>query len=486
MRKELAAILVSLFFLFSCESNPSKKNDVENYSDNSIQDTDLSNEHGDINDLEGYDDESEIDFENNDNSSEKTDEDTENYIKPPENLTAEDGISHNRILVTWDKLPTSPKVYIYRAEEEDGVYEKTGAWTTGNSFSDEKIIPEKTYYYKAKADYSLKKSDFSNIDSGYSLKENYSYEFDIVAGEEGDSFGKLKDPSGIKYDLVENTLVVADTGNDRIQFFDPGNLSCLNIAYKYFSPVYSGRVYPVTPGSNSVTITTGFNEEGTFFDSVYNNWDLDYNPKTVDIKMLYGFAGSSIMWRINGKEMSLIHAVDKGNSKIHIFNVSAHRFDNECYSDFCIDYYKSFGSKGSDDGKLNSPSGLTIHDNFDYWSFSNIYVVDSGNNRINVYNMYDGVFISSFGNSGENDGEFNNPADIAISKDGYIFITDSGNNRVQKFSLNGIFITKFGEKGNGDGQLNNPVGITIDGNGNVFVVDQGNNRIQKFKPGKNF
>src|SRR5439155_943447 len=42
------------------------------------------------------------------------------------------------------------------------------------------------------------------------------------------------------------------------------------------------------------------------------------------------------------------------------------------------------------------------------------------------------------------------------------------------------FVTKWGSMGSGDGQFNDPASVAVDGSGNVFVVDNGNSRIQKF------
>jgi tripartite motif-containing protein 71 len=59
-------------------------------------------------------------------------------------------------------------------------------------------------------------------------------------------------------------------------------------------------------------------------------------------------------------------------------------------------------------------------------------------------------------------------------------VTDSGNDRIQKFSSTGHFITKWGYSGSGNGQFNGPGGVATDSAGSVYVTDYDNNRVQKF------
>jgi tripartite motif-containing protein 71 len=60
-------------------------------------------------------------------------------------------------------------------------------------------------------------------------------------------------------------------------------------------------------------------------------------------------------------------------------------------------------------------------------------------------------------------------------------VTDSGNNRIQKFNSNGTFLTTWGTQGSADGQLSKPDGISIDDTSqDVYVSDGENSRIQVF------
>ena len=76
--------------------------------------------------------------------------------------------------------------------------------------------------------------------------------------------------------------------------------------------------------------------------------------------------------------------------------------------------------------------------------------------------------------------QFNNPTFIGVNPSNRVFVSDSHNDRIQKFSKTGTFIRKWGTPGTGDGQFDIPIGVGVDSSGNVFVGDSGNNRIQKF------
>lgn len=61
-----------------------------------------------------------------------------------------------------------------------------------------------------------------------------------------------------------------------------------------------------------------------------------------------------------------------------------------------------------------------------------------------------------------------------------MYITDTGNKRVQKFTADGRFLQAWGGGGIIPGKFEEPVGIDIDPQGNIYVADTWNRRIQKF------
>jgi hypothetical protein len=83
------------------------------------------------------------------------------------------------------------------------------------------------------------------------------------------------------------------------------------------------------------------------------------------------------------------------------------------------------------------------------------------------------------GGRGTGKGEFDSPSGIAADRGGNIYIADTNNGRIKKFSPTGAFITSLGTKGTGYGQLGQPNGLAVDPAGNIYVADASNHRVQK-------
>lgn len=107
-----------------------------------------------------------------------------------------------------------------------------------------------------------------------------------------------------------------------------------------------------------------------------------------------------------------------------------------------------------------------------------IYVCDKNNNRIQRFDK-DLNYLSEYsGTNIESEIEFGYPSCLNISNVGDLFLLDSDNNRILKFSLTGKFLLEIGSNDAGEYALTNPNNFSIDGEGNIFVLDQ--NRIKVF------
>ena len=97
---------------------------------------------------------------------------------------------------------------------------------------------------------------------------------------------------------------------------------------------------------------------------------------------------------------------------------------------------------------------------------------DSCNHRVQRFTK-DGASISSFGEAGRGDGQFDLPWGVTCNADGEVFVADWGNDRVQRFSPMGRFIDRYGESGRSDGQFVKPSSVAVDGDGYMYVADWG-------------
>ena len=139
------------------------------------------------------------------------------------------------------------------------------------------------------------------------------------------------------------------------------------------------------------------------------------------------------------------------------------------------------------DGKLQRQWGanLFMHpydlvvDRFGY-----LWIIDRDANFIAKFTE-DGKQLMTIGNKGvpgdnSSQDSFNGPTDVAIAKNGDIFVTDGyTNSRIVKFDKNGKFLAIIGgTKGADVGQFNVPLRIAIDSKDELVILDRGNKRVQ--------
>ncbi|MDH3325574.1 MAG: 6-bladed beta-propeller, partial [Gammaproteobacteria bacterium] len=113
-----------------------------------------------------------------------------------------------------------------------------------------------------------------------------------------------------------------------------------------------------------------------------------------------------------------------------------------------------------------------------------IYILDRGgvessSHRVTLYDG-SGVKQKVIGRRGHKAGEFNHPTQLALGKNGKIYVLDSGNFRVQVFDAQGNYERHWGRPGNKTGNFARPRGIAVDDLNRVFVTDSAFQNFQIF------
>jgi DNA-binding beta-propeller fold protein YncE len=113
------------------------------------------------------------------------------------------------------------------------------------------------------------------------------------------------------------------------------------------------------------------------------------------------------------------------------------------------------------------------------------YVVDTGGvnsqlHRVRVFDIATGEHVFDIGERGDGPGQFNLPRDIAVGRDGRLYVVDGANFRVQVFESDGTWVNTFGSVGIYPGQFSRPKGVAADPDGNIYVTDTAFGNFQIF------
>jgi len=100
-----------------------------------------------------------------------------------------------------------------------------------------------------------------------------------------------------------------------------------------------------------------------------------------------------------------------------------------------------------------------------------LYVSDVAHHKIHVLDKQSGQALFEFGHNGSGPGELFQPTNLAIGPDESIYVTDTGNFRIQVFSPEGDYIREFGKIGTAAGHFARQKGVAVDKNDRIYVVD---------------
>jgi len=160
-------------------------------------------------------------------------------------------------------------------------------------------------------------------------------------------------------------------------------------------------------------------------------------------------------------------------------------------------FQASFGK-----GMFVGPHGLHVDRDGNIWvTDCAAFVSAEEANRGRGYQVFkmrpDGTVLMTLGTAGVSKAGPNSficPSDVAIARNGDIFVADGHDprqgqpdgDRIVKFSKDGKFLAAWGRRGSAPGEFSGPHSIALDSRDRVFVADRSNNRIQIFEPDGRF
>jgi len=132
----------------------------------------------------------------------------------------------------------------------------------------------------------------------------------------------------------------------------------------------------------------------------------------------------------------------------------------------------TFGTFGHDENQFSRPQSL-----FFEGKRNELWVADSCNNRISIFNPDTGQQLRTIGTYGIQPGTFCYPYGIFPLPDDSVLVAEFGNNRFQRIDRNGNSLETIGTYGNQPGQFHTPWSAAMIGS-DLYLLDSGNNRIQ--------
>ena len=158
------------------------------------------------------------------------------------------------------------------------------------------------------------------------------------------------------------------------------------------------------------------------------------------------------------------------NNRLYVCDTCNHRITILNHD---LTLHGSFGSKGCAAGYFNCPNGISVD------SKGNILVAELDNSRVQVFDA-SGHYLSSITHTTPGE-RLQRLISVAVGPDDWVYVVEFDLDRVSVFDENHKYIKSFGKKGDKDGEFNHPYAIAVNDDGCIYVSDTGNNRVQVFK-----
>jgi DNA-binding beta-propeller fold protein YncE len=266
-------------------------------------------------------------------------------------------------------------------------------------------------------------------------------------GSEGSGEGQFNTPRGIAV-APNGNVYVADVWNRRVQYFTATG-SFLGCWYNYF---WQPQGVAVSPNGKYVYVADTGNSRICYFTprgSFLGEWGR------------HGFHIDDFDWPddVAVAPDGTVFVSDTGNRKV-----------------------KYFTPTGSVLGAWLPERPGDLRGIFAV-SRNLVYVANGDRHRVYRFKFNGTSWQESYwGSFGSGNGEFNIATDVGYSgSPRRIFVADVWNHRVQYFTRLGSFLGKWGSRGSGPGEFAYPGAVAVGSNGYVYVTEEGNCRVQYFR-----
>ncbi len=131
--------------------------------------------------------------------------------------------------------------------------------------------------------------------------------------------------------------------------------------------------------------------------------------------------------------------------------------------------------KGAKPGQFSEPHFVAVN------QAGEIFVSDTFNARIQKFSSQ-GEFITAWGRIGEGPGEFLHMGYLArvdVDNKGFVYVREFDGGRIQKFTEDGEYVGTFSRRGTGDGELDEGYGLSVIGD-KIYCPDTFQSRVQVF------
>lgn len=272
----------------------------------------------------------------------------------------------------------------------------------------------------------------------------------LRTGVRGSALWQFDNPTALGFDASGN-LIVADTGNNRLQVLPMGPGVASQIATGGAQAGQLDGPTGLAVSGSSVWAADYGNSRAQRF-SIAGSYETERKP---DLTALLTMCDRIAV----DEQRGLVYVSDSAEGLISVFTTAGA-------------YVRSIGSPGTGAGQMREPAGLQVADDGSLW------VVDSGNARLHRFDT-EGRLLGTFGSFGTGNGQFRSPAGLELLPNGDLMVADAGNNRIQVIGTDGAWKDSFGTFGHGNGEFDTPRGVAVDGSGNIYVADTANARVQK-------